>query len=196
MESDREKTSSKGKQEMDTLKERIPQRSEILYVFGDVVFFVYSWAMRGFLYQLSSLLLYHTVGEILAVFSYLMAFALLESLIVMSGLLLVGFLLPTKWFRQGFAYKGFSATLVTGIAMILLNDYLFSLDHAMPPMKVIYFGAGIMVVFIATLNWIFKNVPRLQNYLLVVQDRMQIFIYFYVPLGFLGLIVIVLRNLR
>jgi hypothetical protein len=102
-------------------RERLPTRVEILYVFGGVVFVIYSWAIRGFLYQLSSLRLYHTLGEIFGVFSYLMAFALIESLIIMGGLILMGFILPGKWFREGFAYKGFITTLVAGIAMIKLH---------------------------------------------------------------------------
>jgi hypothetical protein len=195
-ESKPEKTSPTGKQAMTTFRERLPQRGEFLYVFGGVVFFVFSWAIRGFLYQLSSLLLYHTVGEILAVFSYLMAFALVESLIVMSGLLMVSFLLPARWFREGFVYKGFIAVLVTRLAMILLNSYLFSLNHAMPPMSVIYLSAGMTLVFLLALIWVFQSAPRLQRVLLELQERMQIFIYLYLPLGFIGLVVIVLRNLR
>jgi len=90
-------------------RERFPQQREITYVFGGVVFIVYGWAVRGFLHQFPSLLLYHDVGEILAVLSYLMAFALLESLLITSGLILTGAVLPRKWFREGFACKGFLA---------------------------------------------------------------------------------------
>ena len=169
---------------------------EILYVFGGVVFVIYSWSIRGFLYQFSSLRLYHTLGEIFGVFSYLMAFALVESLVMMVGLIAIGFILPRKWFREGFAYKGFITTLVAGIAMIRLHYYLFSLNYAMPPMNVIYLGTGIVIVLLISLLWFFHNTPQLQKFLLALQERLQIFIYFYIPLGILGLLVVVLRNLR
>ena len=81
---------------MTLFRERLPSKKDILYVYGGVVFVIYSWAIRGFLYQLSSLRLYHTFGEILATFSYLMAFALIEILIIMSGLIMSGFILPQK----------------------------------------------------------------------------------------------------
>jgi hypothetical protein len=176
-------------------RERLPQRVEILYVFGGVVFLIYSWSIRGFLYQLSSLRLYHTLGEIFGVFAYLMAFALLESLVLMGGLIAIGFILPAKWFREGFTYKGFITTLVAGIAMIKLHYYLFSLDYAMPPMNVIYLGTAIALGILIALIWIFQNFPQLQRFLLALQERLQVFVYLYIPLGILGLTVVVLRNL-
>lgn len=185
----------KGKEDVTTFRDRLPQRREILYVFGGVIFVIYSWAIRGFLYQLSSLRLYHTLGEIFGVFSYLMAFALIESIIIMSTLIVVGIILPGKWFREGFAWKAFITTLVAGIAMILLNNYLFSLNNTMPAMNVIYLSAGITFVLLISLIWIFQNNPQLQKFFLAVQERMQIFIYFYIPLGIIGLTVVVLRNL-
>jgi hypothetical protein len=157
---------------------------------------IYSWAVRGFLYQLPSLRLYHTLGEIFAVFSYLMAFALIESLISMSVLIMFGFILPLKWFREGFAYKGFITTLVAGIAIIKLHYYLFSLNYAMPPMNVIYLGTGIAIILLISLILVFQNFPQLQNFLLALQERLEVFIYIYIPFGIVGLTVVVLRNLR
>lgn len=166
-----------------------------MYVFGGVVFLIYSWAIRGFLYQVSSLRLYHTLGEIFAVFSYLMAFALLESLIIMGFLILAGLILPRKWFREGFAYKGFITILVAGIAVIRLHYYLFSLNYALPPINEIYLGVAITVTLLISFVLLFQSMPKLQKYLLLVQERLQIFIYFYIPLGILGLAVVLLRNL-
>lgn len=180
---------------MSIFRERLPQRWEILYVYGGVVFVIYSWAIRGFLYQLSSLRLYHNLGEIFGVFSYLMAFALLESLVIMSGLIVVGFILPGKWFREGFAYKGFLTTLVAGIVMIKLHFYLFSLNYTIPPGNVIYLGTGIAIVVLISLLLVFQNFPQLQRFLLAFQERLQVFLYIYIPLGIVGLAIVVLRNL-
>lgn len=181
---------------MHALRERLPHTRDILYVFGGIVFLVYSWAIRGFLYQVPSLRLYHTMEEIFAVFSYLMAFALVESLIVTGVLVLGGMYLPGKWLREGFGYKGFITFLVAGIAMIQLDRYLFSLGQAMPPINVIYLGAGMAILLLVGLIWMFQRMPRLQKYLFSFQERLQIFIYFYVPLGVIGIAMVVLRNLR
>jgi hypothetical protein len=181
---------------MTIIRERLPHHKDILYVYGGVIFAIYSWAIRGFLMQLSSLRLYHTFGEILAIFAYVMAFALIESLVLMSSLIIAGIILPGKWFREGFAYKGFVAVLVAGIAMIILHYYLYSLNYQIPAMAVIYLGLGITMILLISLLWVFQNKPQLQTFSLAVQERLQIFIYFYIPLGLVGLAVVVLRNLR
>lgn len=180
---------------MNAFRERLPRLREILYVFGGVIFLTYTWAIRGFLYQFSSLRLSHTLGEILAVFSYLMAIALLESLVLISFLIFLGIILPGKWFRDGFAVRGFIATLVAGIGMLTLQYYLYSLDYLMPSMYVIYFGLGIAVLLCIFLIWISQNAPHLRSFLLALQERLQIFMYLYVPLGVIGLAVVIVRNL-
>jgi hypothetical protein len=174
---------------------RFAHRQDILYVYGGVVFLVFSWAIRGFLYQVSSLWLYHSVDEIFGVFSYVMAFALLESLTLMSALILMGFILPRKWFREGFAYKGFLTVLVTAIAMISLHYYLSSLHYARPPMRVIYLGFGVTVALLIFFIWVSQNFPKVQNFLLSLEERLQVFSYLYIPLGIIGLAVVFLRNL-
>lgn len=178
---------------MNAIREYLPPRQEILYAFGGVVFLVYNWSIRGFFYQLSSLRLYHTLGEIFGVFCYLMAFALVESLVVMGSLILACLVLPGNWLKEGFAYKGFLTILVTGTAMVLLNNYLFSLSHETPPTPVLYIGTGITLACLISLIWISQNKPKIQGLLLAVQERMQVFIYFYVPLGIAGSVVVVLR---
>ena len=172
-----------------------PKWQEVLYVFGVVVFLVYSWAVRGFFYQLSSLRLYHTIGEILAVFSYVMAFALLESILVISGLVFLGIVLPQKWLRDGFAYKGFVVALVMGVAMIGLHYYMFSLRYAMPPLGILFSGFGAAIILLVVLILISQNNARLQSFLLSMAERVQIFLYLYIPLGLVGLAVVFLRNL-
>jgi hypothetical protein len=177
------------------IRNRLPARQDFLYVFGSVVFAVYSWSMRGFLYQLSSLILYYNLWQIIAVLFYLLAYALLESMIFAGSLVLAGFLLPQKWLREGFAYKGFLTTLVLGLAMIKLQDYLYALNYELPDMKILGWGLGIVTVILVALFLLFQNAPLLQKILLVIEERLQIFIYLYVPLGIAGLVVVMLRNI-
>ena len=180
---------------MVTLWSRLPARRDVVYVFSAVVFAVYSWSIRGFLFQLSSLILYYNIWQIIAVLFYLMAFALLESTAFTGTLALAGFLLPQKWFRDGFAYKGFLATLVIGLAMIKLQSYLYVLNYGLPDIGILGWGVGITLVALVALFFLFQNVSLLQKFLLNVEERLQVFIYLYVPLGIAGLLVILLRNI-
>jgi hypothetical protein len=47
----------------------------------------------------------------------------------------------------------------------------------------------------AGLLWLFHWKPRLQRYALDVVERMSLFMYIYVPLGIIGLLVVLARNL-
>jgi hypothetical protein len=177
------------------LKNRIPYWQDTIYVFSGVIFIIYSWSVRGFLYQLPSLILYHRILDIISVLFYLMAFALLESLVVMSGLILLGFILPRKWFVEGFAYKGFLTAFVAGISMISLQGYLYSLNYETPSMNIVYLGLFVTLVALVGLILLFQKLSKLQKILLIVEEQLQIFIYLYIPLGIAGLMVIFFRNL-
>jgi hypothetical protein len=175
---------------------RIPHRQEILYVFGGIIFVIFSWSIRGFLYQIPALLLYYRLLDIISVLFYLLAFALFESLLILAGLILIGVILPRKWFLEGFAYKGFLSFLVASFAMTRLQDYLFLLDYSAPPMNIIYLGTAVVLIIIVALILLFQKVAWLQKTLLFLEERLQIFIYLYVPLGVIGVLVIVFRNLQ
>ncbi|HSK66346.1 MAG TPA: hypothetical protein VK888_05415, partial [Anaerolineales bacterium] len=92
---------------MESIQNRFPRQSDLLAVFGMVVFVCYSWTMLGFLNQWSSFLLYFTLGEIANILAFMMAFTLLESLVVTVLLVLLSVTLPAGWLREGFAFKGF-----------------------------------------------------------------------------------------
>jgi hypothetical protein len=191
---------------------RLPQRQDILYVFGGVVFIVYSWALRGFLYQLSSFIVFHPLGEIAGILAYMMALALLESVLVMVGLVSLAFILPRKWFLDGFVYKAFLAALVAGIASLGVQQFLTEKKAAIEFLsagvelaqtrqareylnQLLYAGAGIAVTILTALILFFEHMPRLQKILLNVIERLQVFLYLYIPIGMLSLLVIFIRNL-
>lgn len=177
---------------MSLLCKRLPDKQKILNVYGGVVFFVFSWSIRGYLYNVPSYLLSFPLGEVLSIFCYMLAFSLLESMLVISGLVLLAMVLPRKWFIAGFEYKGFLVVLVMTVSMILLQGFL---TNRMPPMDIIYGGVVISVSVIVILFFLFDYVSALRKALLVIQDRMRIFIYLYVPLGILGILVVISRNI-
>lgn len=165
---------------------------EVSTVFGTVVFFVHSWSVRGFLFQLPSFLYYSRPGEILSIFCYMMAFALLESTLVTGGLILLSIILPMKWFRQGFVYKSFLTTVVASVAITLLQGYT---ERTFPPFDVIYRGMGISSAILISLILAFHNIKFLQRGAEFIMDKLSIMAYIYVPLGIISLIVVIYRNL-
>ena len=130
--------------------------------------------------------------EIFAIFSYMMAFAFVESTLVFVALVLVSTILPKKWLREGFSYKGFLIVLVGSIAFIRYQTFL---GGELPAAKTVFLLAGESILVLICLILLFHFVKWLQAILVSIAERFTVFAYLYIPLGFLGLIVVVLRNL-
>ena len=185
-----------------SMRLRLPARNEILQVFGVVIFAVFGWSIRGFLYKIPAFTLYFGLGSNLAILCYMFAFALLESLLVTGALLLAAVVLPARALTKGFAYKGFVVILVTSIAMILFEGYfrvdffkqiMAGDDSSIPPFAI---GLTASVLAVIALFWLVRIQPFLQKAVLYVMEQLSVFTYIYVPLGLIGAVVVLIRNLR
>ena len=176
-------------------RKRLPERSEVYTVLGLVVFMVFSWSMRGFFYEVPSFILYFKASQIFATFSYMMGFALVESLLVTLGLGALSLLLPVAWFKQGFVYKSFVTVLVGAIALLWLENTIMAFNNKLPPIDLLLTAASIALGAWVVLLLAFHYIVRLQKPLLFIADRVGVMAYLYVPLGLLGLIVVLIRNL-
>jgi hypothetical protein len=174
------------------LKNRFPHRSEIIAVLGVSVFVCHSWSIWNFLHELPSFLLYFRLVEISAVFAYMMAFAFMESLLVTAGLVLAGAILPSKWLRDGFAYKGFIFIVVGSIAAFVLQK---NLRYEFPSTQMLLLNLVIPLILIGLFIAASHVMRPLQKVLLDIQDRISIMLYVYVPIGVVSLVVVVFRNL-
>ena len=177
---------------MDIFSKRLPGRDAIVSVFGVTVFIVHSWAARQFIYLVPSYLYYKPVTDMLAIFFYMMAFALLESFLVTGVLVFLSMITPEKWLRAGFSYKGFLALVIASIESIYVQPLL---NDLFPAWRVIYAGIFVPLVVFILLALLFHRVLFLQRVLLVVIDRITIMTYIYIPLGLLGLIIVIVRNI-
>jgi hypothetical protein len=177
---------------MNALLRRLPERQEILYAGGGIFFIIYSWALRGFFYQLSSFILFHSVGDILAIFAYMMALALLEALTFLLLLVGLSFTLPPRWLQKGFGGKAFLILLVTGVAAVALESYLTKKLTGLGPL---YFGLILALTISVALVFLYERTPPLRRLLSGLLERMQVFTYLYVPLGVLSLLVVLARLL-
>lgn len=172
---------------------RFPGRNDLLAVFGVAVFVCYTWVLLGFLNKLSSFLLHFTLGEIGSIFAFMMAFTLLESLVVTALLALLSAVLPPGWLKEGFALKGFVILVIATAASILFQKYF--LGNEFP--SVLWIAAFILVPLALSVGLILliRSRPRVQHLLGSIQDRLQIMMFIYVPLGLVALVVVLFQNL-
>ena len=186
---------------LDVLRRKLPVRAEVFSVFNVLIFVVFGWSIRGFLFEIPSFLLYLYLGDMTAVVFYMMAFAFLECILLTGGLVLVSLILPVNWFKIGFAYKGFLIILVATTGFILFQGYykvgffqnLINNDYS--PFRPALIGMVIGFVVLVGLFWLFHNRPRLQKYLSTFIEQFSVFSYIYVPLGVIGILVVFVRNI-
>ena len=174
------------------IRNRFPHRSEIIAVLSVAVFVCFSWSILGFFHKLSSFLLYLKLGEIGAIFAYMMAFAMLESLLVTAILILLSALLPSSWLRDGFAYKGFVILLIATADAFLFQK---SLQEIFPSTLNLALFSVVPILLIAILISLLHAQPKVQNLLIKVQDRFLIMLFVYLPIGLISLLAVTVRNL-
>jgi hypothetical protein len=181
---------------------RLPAGREIVDVFGVVLFAVFGWSIRGFLFKIPAFSLYFGLASNLAILCYMFAFALFESLFVTGFLILVAAVLPSRFLRRGFSYKGFIVVLVATAAMILFDQYykveffkdlMAGNDSSIAPFVIGLIASTLVVV---ALLWLARVQPRVQHFVLRAVEQLRIFTYIYIPLGLIGMTVVILRNLR
>jgi hypothetical protein len=180
---------------------RAPARADLFAVSNIVIFAVFGWSVRGFLFKMPAFALYFGLWDNLLILFYQLAFALLESLIIMAALTVVAMLLSSRLLRDGFAYKGFITILVASVALIMYQGYYEQIEfydrlrhNDYTFFGPILYGLATALAILFFLLWIFQRWPRLQKLALMLIDQFEIFTYLYVPLGIVGLLLVIVRN--
>jgi len=180
---------------LDLFRKRLPESSEFYTVLGISVFVVHSWSMWGFIHEVPSFILYFKTSQIFAIFSYMMGFALLESLMVAFGLGLISFLLPARWFKNGFIYNSFITIVLGAITMLWFENRILTFNNTFPPKQELFVYVATVFSLWVALLLLFYFFKPMQKIVLFISDRIGVMSYLYVPLGVLGLIVVLVRNL-
>lgn len=175
------------------LKEKIPNKTEIWFVFSTITFSVFSWSIWKFIYQIPSDLLNTRWGDIVWNLQALMAAALLESILVSLGMVFLSFILPVKWFRDGFRYKGF-VTLLIMIGVVTWSRKVFVYDDYFPAIDILYKGGIIFFTTWVALLITIHIVKPIQKIVAFIEKRVEVFSYLYIPLGFIGLIALLIKS--
>lgn len=168
---------------------RFPRRHEVVPVFATCAVPVFSWTIFWFLHRMPGWLPFLAPWRILGIFAYTQAFALLESLSILLVLILMAAILPVRLFRRKFVAVGtalmMSAALWIACGQIILIDN----PNRLP------LWAALALAFTLLSCVLVHRYPRLEQFLSSLADRLTVFLYLYVPLGLLGLVVVVSRNL-
>lgn len=183
------------------LAARLPDKQHIWPVFSVIVFIIFTWMLYNFFFQIPSWLFYMKAVDILILLAYVMSYSLIESLLVMSSVLLVCMVLPSKYFKDKFVTQGaILVVVISGIAYFLRLQMetisKLEIENQITTWLIIVttilFGIALMVIILAK---VFDRLPGLSRGISSLANRMVVFSYIYVPLGLIGLIVVIIRNI-
>jgi hypothetical protein len=174
------------------IKYRLPSLVQVYPVYAIIVILVYGWTIYWALWKLPSWLDFLTLGEIGAIFSYLLATNFIESLFVLFGVVLVCLILPQRWFREVFVSRGsiFAACILISIMVFEYHfdkpsDYLYKFPLYLPWILLL----AVVLTFLA--GWIRIVRKSVEAF----AENAVIFLFILIPISLLSLIMVIARNL-
>ena len=172
-------------------KRRMPAREEVKLVFSMAAFCVFTWALRNYFYQFPALILSYNVWDLLSILAYTFFFALIESLLTTAFIVVLAFILPGLFLREGFSYKGSFAIIAAGVISIHLQVVMSN----QPKVDFLLIELARWLVLWLAPVLLTRYVPFVRKVVFEVLDRLTIFSYVYVPLGIISLLAVIVRNL-
>jgi hypothetical protein len=175
---------------------RFPERQDILGVYAVVVLLVYTWTLIVSFYKLPSWIYYLTISQIVSIYSYAFLLNFAESILAVITLLALEFTV-FSFFKNKVEFLSRSilaASVLLGSSMVrlaLYKEYVDSAAFISGEMTwwSVTFLVGLPIVLAAPKNGLIRTI------LAGVADRALVFLYIYLPLSFIGLIVVIARNL-
>jgi hypothetical protein len=140
------------------------------------------------------LLLYLGAWDTLGIFAYIQAFALLESSFILSSILILAAVLPARFLRSRFVAQGSAVVLAITFWTVLFQLIFEAAMVAWPPSQFfLWFGLALASIIVALVlvhrSW------RVARVVTGLAERLTVFLYLYLPLGIMGLLVVVARNI-
>ena len=182
---------------MQKLKSKLPLRKELLAVFSTAVFITFSWSIYRMFFQVPSWLFYLTLNDILWITAYVVGFALLESALLLGFMILLSILYPAKHFKAKFVAQSSLVLLVLTIGALLYQQNIGMLKWWGWLEFLIFILAFIasLTLLVLSFSFLFDRLARLKSLMEAIADRLTVFSLIYIPLGVLGLLVIIFRNI-
>lgn len=175
--------------------DKAPNRSDLFLAYSVIVFLVYTWTIFASFYKFPSWIMYLDVVEILSVYAYSFVFSWVESLLVLAGVLLLEFtLFLFLKSRKGFTARALVMLLVifgVSVTRLILYFDFDQMDVFFAMEKTWWLVAFPVAVLLALASSGFSRARVVLN---GFAERTQVFLYVYLPLSFLSLVVVIVRN--
>lgn len=176
-------------------RRKLPSRRESTLLLAACVLPVYGWSIFIYFWEVPGWEKYLSAWDIANILAYVLALALLESLLLFSVLVLLRVILPTRLVRDRFVAK---ATMFVGMNVL----WAMFLHLTILSGQILTWTVGRYALCVAVyltsmfFSWAFVHfseflAARIED----LVDRMTVFIYLYVPLGVFSILTVVARKI-
>jgi len=134
-----------------------------------------------------------SVWDMIGVMAYPLSFALLESILVLAGLLIVAVTLPSKLYRNWFVSQSTVIIFLVSVWAVFLQIY--GQDWGMWSYRGLLIGLLPLVMMIILLAILNARFNKLQKTIEALAERMIVLGFLYVIIDIVFLLVLIIRNL-
>jgi hypothetical protein len=172
------------------ISSRFPKQKDIAAVYAVIVLMIYGWTILKFNYNLPGWLYFLNLGEIAGVFAYSAVTNLLESLLVLLGVVAAAVILPRKLFGDAFVARAAAlCILVLALMMYIASQFTTKQYY---PSEIIRWSPLVLAVF-AVVAYLLGRINFTRQALEFFADRAIIFLYITIPVSLISLVVVLFR---
>ena len=185
----------------------LPSKENIAQILMICLFPVNAWALFVFFHDLPAYLMHYQLSEIAGILAYVLAFALLESILVAGILVFLASIFPKRWFLSHFISQGFVIISVTSIWWVVFQFWYWRQRVAPHGIQVDNSGNSLsiwipmllwLITYLAALissSVILRQSGSMERILKGLADRFIVPSTFFLIAGLLGISIVILRNL-
>jgi hypothetical protein len=164
-------------------------------VYAAAVFPIYGWAILRFFGRMRGWLIHLNIWDVIGIFSYVMLFAWIESLLVLIVLILLSAILPAGFLRERFVAQSSLAVFLTS-GWAIVAHYKAGVGEILPwTLKTFLLGAALYLVSIGVSHFLLRFFEPLEDSVNSFAERLTVFLYVYLPMTLLAVVIIILRNI-
>ena len=161
---------------------------DLLHLFVFCAFPIHVWTIVNMFRDVPSWTLYMRQWELISTVAYMLTFALLETLIILTPILILGFLLPKKWVSTVFV-PWVGVMLVEGALAAIA--FQFAIMQHSPKRNLIILTAIVLgISTVAVLRF-----PKIGEVLRSIAGRLTVLTFLYFFFDLVGLVIVIVRNL-
>ena len=175
----------------------VPKRgmnpTSLWVVFAAAVFPTHLWSLIDFLREYPAWIKRMDMSQLLGSFSYVMGvYALLDAVVLFLGVLVLGLIIPYRFFREKFAALGSAVALLTAVWFMIFHSYPQWLDNRQLVPLALWAGSYLLVLG-AAYFFILRN-PKAEALMDNFMQRAAPLAGLYLAIDALSLINILIRN--